>query len=382
MSTPLVFSSEFKPPSQDLRDKFLKGSEVGPEELEGVSLDVADGTGRTMLSISCREGHVGHVYRLLQMGSNPNQLRPNGECLVITSTRQGHLEVVRTLVGFGAEVDVAMVEGWTALLISATKGHDVLTEYLLDEGADINHRMEGGATALLIASSKGFLKVVDVLIRRGANVNIPMYGGATPLLVAAQSDHPDTCRMLVEAGADTEKMMDNGGGPLYIAAQNGFKTTVMELLECGANVDATTSGFKAAAIAVRREHHDVAMMLDRVSAFKEQCQKDEYSGVRQMVIQGTVPAPVMQWVPGMKRKRLEDELAEVLADETACYSAFFHGASVGDTVHRLTEYDGPISAMLMEYLVQPNESRARVKFVAKCLREGAGIEKSAVKYWA
>jgi ankyrin repeat protein len=365
-STLKYVGKTMEPPSSLLREAFLIGMVVFKEELEGIDIDLPDETARTMLSISGREGHLKHVRMLLEMGSNPNQRRPNGETPTITSTRQGHLDVVRTLVEFGADVNHVMVEGWTALLISAAKGHVHVAKYLIEAGADVNAELEEGATALLIAAAKGFTDMVDLLVEHGADVNSAMNGGATPLLVAAQSNHPATCLSLILSGADMDLAMDNGGRPLYISAQNGHMETVMMLVECGANVDALTpvaagseDGFKAEAIAERRGHHEVAYLLKEVSAFKTECKT-----MTAREILNSMRAPVMQWVPGMDTTALRVGLDKIKADEEACYAAFFHGEQEGGVgIQRLSEYEGPISELLVQYLVLPASERDRRRFL-------------------
>lgn len=366
MQSTLRYVKTLEPPSSLLREAFLIGMVVFKEELEGIDIDLPDETARTMLSISGREGHLNHVRFLLEMGSNPNQRRPNGETPIITSARQGHLDVVRLMVEFGADVNIAMVEGWTALLICASKGHAYVCKYLIEAGADVNAALEGGATAVLIAAAKGFNDVVDLLIAHGADVNCAMDGGATPLLVAAQSNHSETCLSLILAGADTELAMENGGRPLYMAAQNGHMETVMTLLECGANVDALVAvgaeAFKAEAIAELRGHHEIERLLKQVSAFKTECKT---MTAREIV--NSMRAPVRQWIPGMDTTALRVGLDEIRADELACYAAFFHGEQEGDGIQRLSEYEGPISELLVEYLVMPESKRDRRRYLRRAL---------------
>ena len=89
---------------------------------------------------------------------------------------------------------------------------------------------------------------------------------------------------------------------------------------------------------------------------------------------GDLGAPFAQWVrilPTAAREQLLAWVAAGLADAKGCYSACYHGgeaeADGPGQVRRLTEYEGPISELVMGYLVRPALLRELLEAVFNAL---------------
>uniref|UniRef100_A0AAY5E7I8 Uncharacterized protein n=1 Tax=Electrophorus electricus TaxID=8005 RepID=A0AAY5E7I8_ELEEL len=138
----------------------------------GAQVDLADGDGRTALSVAAL-------------------------CVPSAAGGRGHGEVVSLLL---EKVDGIDGEGRTALCLAAAKGSVEVVRTLLDRGLDENHKDDLGWTPLHAAACEGHRSTCAVLTERGSMARVGELDveGRTPLILAAQEGHGSTVRLLLD----------------------------------------------------------------------------------------------------------------------------------------------------------------------------------------
>lgn len=124
-----------------LMEALEQGHENVAEELikAGAKLSIKHGPGkRTQLMCAAQGGLHTFVKKLLQMGSNPNDVMHPSE-------------------------DAYTPDGTTALMLAAQNGHDSVVRLLLDSGALPHLRNEDGQTAADLARENGHTALADFL---------------------------------------------------------------------------------------------------------------------------------------------------------------------------------------------------------------------------
>ncbi|MEV0644438.1 ankyrin repeat domain-containing protein [Phytomonospora sp. NPDC050363] len=74
----------------------------------GVSADLADGKGDTLLMLAAYHGHVSAVRMLLEHGADPNVLNGRGQSPLAGAVFKAEAEVVRTLLDGGADPEIGV----------------------------------------------------------------------------------------------------------------------------------------------------------------------------------------------------------------------------------------------------------------------------------
>ncbi|GME24244.1 hypothetical protein M1824_001543 [Neofusicoccum parvum] len=151
-----------------------EGGGGGGREGVAAQLGARDALGRTALAVAAREGWVGCVAVVLEMGGG----------------------------GEGVKVDARDVYGETPLMHAAARGWAEVVRVLVDEGrADVDARNWWGATPVWRAAAAGHADVVSVLLGKGAAHSEPYFRNSSPLAVARRMGHGDIIGMLRDAGA-------------------------------------------------------------------------------------------------------------------------------------------------------------------------------------
>ena len=132
-----------------------------------------EGSRELLLVKAAKQGKVGEVEALIDIGAKVNQLVPNYDTALSQAVENGHLEVVRTLLDEGADPNVH--ERCRAPLLKAAEaGELAIAQQLLNAGAnphasnafDEDGEWEG-YTALDLAQRKGHRDLVKLLRQNG-----------------------------------------------------------------------------------------------------------------------------------------------------------------------------------------------------------------------
>uniref|UniRef100_A0A671NE87 Ankyrin repeat domain 50-like n=1 Tax=Sinocyclocheilus anshuiensis TaxID=1608454 RepID=A0A671NE87_9TELE len=136
----------------------------------GANLNLADGDGRTALSVAALcvpsaaggRGHGEVVSLLLERGANPEHKDTDGMTPLLLASYEGHEEVVELLLEAGADVDE---KGRSPLILAAQEGHCSTVRLLLDRKSPIDHRAYDGHSALSAAALQGYREIVELLMQ-------------------------------------------------------------------------------------------------------------------------------------------------------------------------------------------------------------------------
>lgn len=252
----------------DTDPQSIKASTLGPEEIEGNEVILAD-----FAEIDFREGSRKAIFplyyasltglpvsvkMLIEKGANVNaQGGICGNALQAASYR-GFEDVVQILLD--NDVDVCALGGkyLHALQAASVAGRESIVQMLLHKGADIN--VQGGehGTALQAAAYWGREDVVQVLLEHGADVNAPISN------ICSFSWHGATCDGLDRVCAsDVRFATGRHGSALQAATCRGNERIVEMLLAQEADINAKGGEYGNALQAASYWGHDgiIKMLL-------------------------------------------------------------------------------------------------------------------------
>ena len=130
--------------------------------------DELDEDGRLAAYEALRAGEAEALAALLQAGSNPEALPPQGcmrgAALLLNAAHLGEAACAEVLVAAGAGVDVQTPSGWTPLMAAAARGHLEALGVLVRANADLALRNDQGQTALVVAQARGQSEAARVLL--------------------------------------------------------------------------------------------------------------------------------------------------------------------------------------------------------------------------
>ncbi len=123
-----LFSCSSTPP-QDLVEK--NRLDLLKARLEaGMSPDVRNQWGATLLHLAALNGNVPMVRLLLDYGADPNARQSQGATPLHLAAHEGHLEVVRLLLERGADPTIRHKGGETPLQVALRRGHKKVAKLL------------------------------------------------------------------------------------------------------------------------------------------------------------------------------------------------------------------------------------------------------------
>jgi len=220
--------------------------------LTGISTELRDPRGRTLLGYAAERSDVATVQVLVEAGADLEARDGDGRTPLFHATQADAPENFDYLVAAGADLEARDDLGWTPLIATAHEGWDDPLQALIAAGADLEAADEAGETALFWAARLEDPTNLQVLLAAGANLSATNGEGRTPLFIACLTPGPDAARTLLEAGADAAARDATGATPLFIAAASGEPETAGLLLRSGADLEARDDHGATALIAGAR----------------------------------------------------------------------------------------------------------------------------------
>jgi ankyrin repeat protein len=216
------------------------------------------------------------VERLLSIGSDPSEERPNGKSPLFWAISLNDLSSIRLLLASGADPNHIEHFNWTPLTTALVTARGDIIQFLLHSGADPNKRTRAGVPPILYAGiagqhaddplwaikalihygadpcagdanghtalhDVGNPQFVEFFLRQGCDVNATTANGRTPLHEAARASMTEGAQVLLAAGANPNAQDDAGTTPLHIAVYEIIDTEYVGfcqlLLDRGADID-------------------------------------------------------------------------------------------------------------------------------------------------
>ena len=201
--------------------------------------------GMSLLGYAAAYGSEDVVQYYIDNGLDVNQIRDDGQPLVMQATWGNTLGVIKKLVRAGADLSIKSKDGWTNLMSACSLKSDNadyrridrpqldVVKYLINSGADVNEEMpEDGRTALqiLVQAKEDVTDVVRLLVSKGADINHRSQKGVTPLMWA---NHPNVVKYLLDKGADINAVDHQQWTALHWAIRNNRLDAAQVLLDAG-----------------------------------------------------------------------------------------------------------------------------------------------------
>ena len=163
-----------------------------------VSVDLADGSGRTTLHWASLEGDWEAVGQLISCGADPNKTDKTG-CSSLHCSAYRNSRCLELLLRAKADVDMKTIDGRTAMHLLSEYGRDTTgLDLLVRFGANIEATDRFGLTPLLRAVQEDNHLMVSGLLERGANIHARDSGGCTCLSQALFSNSHNSLRILLD----------------------------------------------------------------------------------------------------------------------------------------------------------------------------------------
>lgn len=244
----------------------------------GAGVEVADGSGRTMLHRAVLQGRVEVAEKLLAAGANPSQRDVHGVTPLHVACKLLHFELMQLLLRRGADPNSSTRAGWTPLLLvlqAAPKSKAALSccRNLLRAGANPNGGGEAPRTALMLAICNGHSAELLELIIKAENKPLDTdedgsncahyaamcgvmhtllafvkfrsdllqsrnYFGDTPMDISIRCGHEDDALLILKIAKkdnipirNLSKSYDSGSSIFHLAVQRGFAKVVKLFLE-------------------------------------------------------------------------------------------------------------------------------------------------------
>jgi len=228
----------------------------------GISPNLDNGYGVTILSGASMRGNSAIVKLLLENGSNPN-LGSKSFIALELAAGKGHAQIVEALLAHKADVKAENAEGWTALSSAASNGHMETVEVLLKYGANPTQKGLHNESAIAWAKHKGHQQIVQVL----SEAQNPQPAIANLLLndtmvKAVKANENFTIDLLLTKGADSNSVDADGRSALSWAVGNGNLAAIRSLIAHKADINLKDrNGRNALASAVFRQDDQVLDFL-------------------------------------------------------------------------------------------------------------------------
>ena len=162
-------------PGESLRRAAARGQldDVRGLLSRGVSVDIADDSGRTPLIEAAANGHAAVIDALLRHGADVRARDRYGDTALHVAVREGNSLAVDGLLAAGADVNAADANGNTPLMAAAIKGHQAIAARLIAQRCDIHAKNKSGQTAIVLANRNQHQAIVATLVSHGAKLPEP-----------------------------------------------------------------------------------------------------------------------------------------------------------------------------------------------------------------
>lgn len=199
---------------------------------------------KSLLMISSRRGKWEHVKRLLDLGSDPNEVSrdTNQVTPLMLAVARNTTIFAELLIERGANINAKDKSDMTALHYAALHGRTRTVLVLMEAGSSVSDVTDRGMTSLHFACQHGHLKTAAILIEHGACVHSRSSSGCTPLMLATERGHYETVAFLLAQGSSVHNAEQMGFTALHLAAMKGYTDIARLLLQKGGSVDARASG--------------------------------------------------------------------------------------------------------------------------------------------
>ena len=168
-----------------------------------INAGAKDVVSETSLMIAAKNGNLKEVKKLIENGTNVDDVNYSGYTPLILASQNGHLEVVKFLISKGADIDAGdndFEQGFNSLMHASLAEHLEVVKFLVESGAQINENSWLIATPFSAACEGGNIDIVKFFIDKGADLNLTADYGHSPISSAIYYGHADVVRLLLEEG--------------------------------------------------------------------------------------------------------------------------------------------------------------------------------------
>ncbi len=184
------------------------------------------------------------VQCLLEKGSDPSTIGPDGCTPLQLAAHVGDLAMAEHLLDKGADINAARKKtGLTPLILATAYGHPEVVSLLLSHHADMQKTEQQGHTALFSAITSHHEAIIPLLKAAGAK---PSEADSLALLSVVINNRPDLAKQFLDIGVDANYKDPHGFTALLLAASPGRTDAqalplVQTLIDGGADVNTTNS---------------------------------------------------------------------------------------------------------------------------------------------
>jgi ankyrin repeat protein len=207
---------------------------------------------------------INYYFAPAVRSGNYNIRRNEGLAPIHYAVMENYMGLITFLFEKDININIKSTSGATPLHEAARTGNIVIVRMLLERGADVNATDAKGNTALHTGvPSNVHREIITYLLENGADPNIRDEHGDTPLHVAIILNRQlDVIQTLLGGGSDVHIRNIDGQTPLYLAIQNERDQIIPVLLTYGSEVFAAdNSGITPFDIAVKKNGRLFDMMV-------------------------------------------------------------------------------------------------------------------------